>query len=119
MSEYTSILQREFPKIDSELLTYVVGVLSGSEEDFETGDDVFDAVGDILQSIDCDRPEESIRELCDQFLNIMKNNGVSVERKVLNAPVNIAEMAKDMERMDKDMQSIWVVNKDGGNVSKD
>jgi len=31
MSEYTSILQREFPKIDHELLTYVVGVLTGSK----------------------------------------------------------------------------------------
>jgi len=74
-------------------------------------------VGDILQSVDCDRPEESVRELCEQFLNIMKNNGVNVERKVLNAPVNIEEMAKNMERLDKDMQSIWVVNKDGANVS--
>ncbi|KAH8295760.1 hypothetical protein KR018_007764 [Drosophila ironensis] len=117
MSDYTSILKREFPKIDSELLTYVVGVLSGSEEDFETCEDIFDAVGDILQSVDCDRPEESVRELCDQFFNIMKNNGVNVERKVLNAPVNIEEMAKNMARLDKDMQSIWVVNKDGANVS--
>jgi len=39
-----------------------------------------------------------------------------VERKVLNAPVNIEEMARNMERMDKYMQSIWVVNKDGANV---
>lgn len=92
-------------------------MLYEGEEDFETGDDIFDAVGDILQSVDCERPEESVRELCEQFLNIMKNNGVNVERKVLNAPVNIEEMAKNMERLDKDMQSIWVVNKDGANVS--
>lgn len=87
------------------------------EEDFESGDDIFEAVGDILQSVDCDRSEESVRTLCEQFLNIMKNNEVNVERKVLNAPVNIEEMAKNMERLDKDMQSIWVANKDGANVS--
>ncbi|KAH8261350.1 hypothetical protein KR044_007659 [Drosophila immigrans] len=115
MSQYASILQREFPAIDNELKDYVEGVLTGSVEDFETCDDIFDAVGDILQGIDGERSEENIRALCDEFFGIMKNNSKNVERKVLNAPVNIEEMARNMERMDKDMQSIWVVNKDGAN----
>ncbi|EDW18949.1 ATP-binding cassette sub-family F member 3 [Drosophila mojavensis] len=115
MSQYAIILQREFPAIDNEMKDYVEGVLTGSEEDFDTCDDIFDAVGDILQGIDGERSEENIRGLCDEFFNIMKNNAKNVERKVLNAPVNIEEMAKNMERMDKEMNSIWVVNKDGGN----
>lgn len=117
MSQYAIILQREFPAIDNELKDYVEGVLTGSEEDFHTCDDIFDAVGDILQGIDGEKSEESIRRLCDEFFNIIKNNSKNVEHKVLNAPVNIEEMARNMERMDKDMQSIWVVNKDGANVS--
>lgn len=118
MSQYAIILQREFPAIDNEMKDYVEGVLTGSEEDFDTCDDIFDAVGDILQGIDGERSEENIRGLCDEFFSIMKNNSKNVERKVLNAPVNIEEMAKNMERMDKEMHSIWVVNKDGANVSK-
>ncbi|EDW79219.1 uncharacterized protein Dwil_GK25825 [Drosophila willistoni] len=114
-SKYTHILQREFPAMDTELLDYIGGVLTGGDEEFETGDDIFDAVGDILQSVDGERSEDSIRGICEEFLQIMRNDSKNVERKVLNAPVNIEEMAKNMERMDKDMQSIWVVNKDGAN----
>ncbi|CAD7005001.1 ATP-binding cassette sub-family F member 3 [Ceratitis capitata] len=114
MSQFTAILQREFPAIDNELKDYVEGVLSGSLEDFETCDDIYDAVGDILQSINLEKTEDDIRELCEEFLNIIKKNTKNEVRKVLNAPVNIAEMAKEMENVDKNMHSIWLTSKDGG-----
>lgn len=90
--------------------------MAGSLDDFESCDDIYDAVGDILQSINSEKTEDNIRDLCSQFYNIMKVSTKNVEHKVLNAPVNIAEMAKSMESKDRDVQSIWVVNKDNVNV---
>ncbi|KAM7355059.1 ATP-binding cassette sub-family F member 3 [Cochliomyia hominivorax] len=115
MSQLTELLRKEFPAMDNELKDYVEGVLAGSIDDFETCDDIYDAVGDILQSISAEKSEENIRDLCTQFFNIIKVGSKTVERKVLNAPVNIADMAKDMETIDKDMHSIWLVNKDNTN----
>lgn len=118
MSQLTELLVKEFPAMDNELKDYVEGVLAGSLDDFETCDDIYDAVGDILQSISEEKTEDEIRDLCTQFFNIIKVGSKTVEQKVLNAPVNIADMAKDMETIDKDMHSIWLVNKDNTNVSK-
>ncbi|XP_054733647.1 ATP-binding cassette sub-family F member 3 [Anastrepha obliqua] len=114
MSQFTHILQREFPVIDNELKDYIEGVLCGSLEDFESCDDIYEAVGDILQSINTEKSEDDIRELCDEFYNIIKKNTKNEARKVLNAPVNIAAMAKEMENVDRHMQSIWLTSKDGG-----
>ncbi|XP_065359078.1 ATP-binding cassette sub-family F member 3 [Calliphora vicina] len=115
MSQLTELLRKEFPAMDNELKEYVEGVLAGSLDDFETCDDIYEAVGDILQSISVEKTEDNIRELCTQFFNIIKVDSKAVEHKVLNAPVNIADMAKDMDAVDKDMQSIWLVNKDNSN----
>ncbi|XP_037814857.1 ATP-binding cassette sub-family F member 3 [Lucilia sericata] len=115
MSQLTELLRKEFPAMDNELKEYVEGVLAGSLDDFESCDDIYDAVGDILQSISMEKSEDNIRDLCTQFYNIIKVDSKSVEQKVLNAPVNIADMAKDMETVDKDMHSIWLVNKDNSN----
>lgn len=115
MSAFTGILRREFPAMDDELKEYVEGVLCGSLDDFESCDDIYEAVGDILQSINAEKTEDNIRDLCHQFFNIIKLKSSHETRKVLNAPVNIAEMAATMEATDKDVQSIWVVNKDAGN----
>lgn len=117
MSQLTELLRKEFPALDNELKEYVEGVLAGSLDDFETCDDIYDAVGDILQSISIEKSDDNIRDLCSQFFNIIKVGSKAVEQKVLNAPVNIADMAKDMDTVDKDMQSIWLVNKDNSNVS--
>ncbi|XP_013106337.1 ATP-binding cassette sub-family F member 3 [Stomoxys calcitrans] len=116
MSQFTAILQKEFPAMDNELKEYVEGVLK-SIDDFETSDDIYDAVGDILQSINSEKTEDNVRELCMQFFSIMKVGAADdiKQQKVLNAPVNIAEMAKNMETSDNDMHSIWLVNKDSGN----
>ncbi|XP_055908027.1 ATP-binding cassette sub-family F member 3 [Eupeodes corollae] len=115
MSAFTGILRREFPAMDDELKDYVEGVLCGSLDDFESCDDIYEAVGDILQSINAEKTEDNIRDLCHQFFNIIKLKSSHETKKVLNAPVNIAEMAATMEATDKDVQSIWVVNKDAGN----
>ncbi len=40
-------------------------------EDFETGDDLFDAIGGMLLEVD-DRREDDIREICEKMLAVMR-----------------------------------------------
>lgn len=39
----------------------MLGVLCGGLEDFDSGDDIYDAVGDILQNINVEKSEDNIR----------------------------------------------------------
>lgn len=93
-------------------------------EDFDSCEDVYDAIGDILQSVDIKKTENSIRDLCGQFYEMMKINAKPrikniSGQKMLNAPINISELIRDMEEKEKSMQSIWVMNKENViNVSK-
>lgn len=102
-----------------------IGVLSSSVDEFEKSDDVYDAIGDILQSVDLQKPDQNIRDLCSQFYQIMQvNTKPRVKelsgQKMLNAPINMYELIRNTEGKDKNgVQSIWVMNKENlGNVSK-
>lgn len=101
----------------------LIGVLASSIDDFESCDEIYDAIGDILQSVNTEKTEDGIRDLCRQFYEIMKINAKPRKsevsgQKMLNAPINISELISDMKERDKDMQSIWVMNKDNlANVS--
>lgn len=100
-------------------VTQWLGILSGGADDFESGDDLYDAIGDLLHEIASEKEEDDIRDLCEQFLCIMKpmNNTQSGEHKVLDAPVNLGQMAANLETTQQDITSIWVVNRDDGLVS--
>uniref|UniRef100_A0AAQ6A168 ATP-binding cassette sub-family F member 3 n=1 Tax=Amphiprion ocellaris TaxID=80972 RepID=A0AAQ6A168_AMPOC len=50
MATYVDILKSEFPEIDSELFDYITGVLD-SGADFEDGEEVYDAIGGVLQDV--------------------------------------------------------------------
>lgn len=55
------------------------------------------------------------RDLCEQFLGIMKPNKAKYHagnRKVLDAPINLGEMAANQENDVDDTRSIWVVTRD-------
>lgn len=92
--------------------------MSGGADDFESGDDLYDAIGDLLHEIAVEKEEDDIRDLCEQFLCIMKpkNNSQSGEHKVLDAPVNLGQMAANLETTQQDITSIWVVSRDDGLV---
>uniref|UniRef100_A0A3B3Y7S8 ATP-binding cassette sub-family F member 3 n=1 Tax=Poecilia mexicana TaxID=48701 RepID=A0A3B3Y7S8_9TELE len=51
MATYVDILKREFPEIDTELFDYITGVLDSGGPDFEDGEEVFDAIGGVLQDV--------------------------------------------------------------------
>uniref|UniRef100_A0A671SL00 ATP-binding cassette sub-family F member 3 n=1 Tax=Sinocyclocheilus anshuiensis TaxID=1608454 RepID=A0A671SL00_9TELE len=71
MAAYVQILKNEFPQIDSELFDYITGVLDSGGSDFEDGDEVFDAIGDVLQEVG-DKNEDDIREICFQMFNTLQ-----------------------------------------------
>lgn len=83
-----------------------------SGDDFETSDDIFEAIGEILAEIAEDKSENDIRELCDKFLTILRTDGDaknSDSRKVLDAPVQLGQMAANLSENDIDnMTSIWI-----------
>uniref|UniRef100_A0A672QXB8 ATP-binding cassette sub-family F member 3 n=1 Tax=Sinocyclocheilus grahami TaxID=75366 RepID=A0A672QXB8_SINGR len=71
MAAYVQILKNEFPQIDCELFDYITAVLDSGGSDFEDGDEVFDAIGDVLQEVG-DKNEDDIREICFQMFNTLQ-----------------------------------------------
>lgn len=49
------------------------GVLDSGGADFEDGEEVFDAVGGVLQEVSVDsKNEEDVRDICLQMFNTLK-----------------------------------------------
>ncbi|XP_018564615.1 ATP-binding cassette sub-family F member 3 [Anoplophora glabripennis] len=111
-SEY---IKNVFPSIDDDLKQYVEGVLENGAEDFEDSEEVYEAVGEVLQEISSDKTEEDIRNICNELLNMLKpskkkeNNG---PMKVLNAPIHLGSMVDNLESNIGDIKSIWVMQRD-------
>lgn len=121
MAACTEVLKREFPSIDGELLTYVEDVLQSGADEFENGEEVYEAIGAILHEVSQEKSEEDIKEICDIFLDLLKprsttggggNNGPGGGRKILGAPIHLGEMAASQDVVRDDIQSIWVVQRD-------
>ena len=70
-------------------------VLESSSDDFESGDEVFEAVGGILQEVDASKEEDEIKDLCHKLIGLMKptsanghsGGGGGGANRVLDAPV--------------------------------
>lgn len=51
----------------------VSGVLDSCGGDFEDGDEVYEAVGGVLQEVSADsKNEDDVREICFQMFNTLK-----------------------------------------------
>ncbi|KAK7063138.1 ATP-binding cassette sub- F member 3 [Halocaridina rubra] len=108
------LLREKFPSIDEEIFQYVEGVLNSSE-DFENGEDVYEAIGSLLiDAVGADK-EGEIRKLCEQLgRNLVLSNGTTAttERRILDAPVQLSEMAATMEMEDEAIVSVWSRERD-------
>ncbi|XP_037075396.1 ATP-binding cassette sub-family F member 3-like, partial [Pollicipes pollicipes] len=61
------IVRDAFPHMDEDLFQYVEGVLDSGEE-FESGDDVYEAIGGIVEQVAGDDSEHVVRLLCDRVM---------------------------------------------------
>lgn len=99
-----------------------LGVLETSCEDFESGDDVFEAIGGVLQEVTNDKTEEDIKKLCDQLMHALKpdlSNGSSKkdQRKILDAPVHLGSMVATNSTNFDDAGSLWIQKTEDNLVS--
>lgn len=118
VNECTQMVKTEIPTLDEDLSQYIESVLETSCEDFESGEDVFEAIGGVLQDV-CDKSENEIRKLCNQLMNTLRPESVNSngftsnknERKLLDAPVQMGSIASNDVVVD-DAQSIWLKKDD-------
>ncbi|XP_073246367.1 ATP-binding cassette sub-family F member 3-like isoform X2 [Porites lutea] len=117
------ILLDRFPSIDGDLFQYVTDVLESGSEDFESGEEIYDAVGSILAEVAGDEGDDKIIDLCNQLMGALKGDGCDGTaagqgtHKLLEAPVNMGELAENLlVNPDEDTHSIWIVKKECNTV---
>ena len=64
----TDIINSNFPSIESTIFDYVSSVLKNGKEDFDSLDEVYESVGEILLDIsDGKKSEDDIKDICEQL----------------------------------------------------
>ena len=101
----------------------ISGVLETSGEDFESADDIFEAIGAVLGEVANEKTEDDIKDLCDLLLHTLKplSNGNAKNsgsgRRLLDAPVHMgAEVAKN--DIDENLgENMWIQKVESNLVS--
>lgn len=108
-----------FPNIDSEIVHYVNGMLEDGHDDFNTSEDLYDAIGGILQGTDDSKTDDEIKNICEKLHSLMSltNNKDSAGpvQKLLNAPVQISSLRTETEEI-KQSNSIWLSKRDSNTI---
>ncbi|XP_020671424.2 ATP-binding cassette sub-family F member 3 isoform X2 [Pogona vitticeps] len=95
------ILRREFPELDGEMFDYVTGVLHSGSSDFESVDDLFEAVGELLQDVSRDsKDDEDIRAICQRMYNTLHLDSENVQANrqlLLDAPIQLSQITDSCE----------------------
>ncbi|XP_018329476.1 ATP-binding cassette sub-family F member 3 isoform X2 [Agrilus planipennis] len=112
MFQCSDLITTEFPQIDDDLKQYIE---ENGADDFQDSEEIYEAIGEVLQEISIDKSDIEIRNICKQLLNLLKpekdreKNG---PHKILNAPVHLGSMAANLESNVDDIKSIWVMQRD-------
>ncbi|XP_062597281.1 ATP-binding cassette sub-family F member 3-like [Saccostrea cucullata] len=118
MADYETVLTQCFPNIDSEIVHYVNGMLEDGHDDFESSEDLYDAIGGILQGTDDSKTDEEIKNICEKLHSLMtstQNESAAPVRKLLSAPVQISSIQTDKEDLSQS-NSIWISKRDSNTV---
>ncbi|XP_033006701.1 ATP-binding cassette sub-family F member 3 [Lacerta agilis] len=95
------ILRREFPELDGEMFDYVTGVLHSGSSDFESVDDLFEAVGELLQDVARDsKDDEDIRAICQRMYNTLhmdSENSQGSRQVLLDAPIQLSKITDNYD----------------------
>lgn len=102
-------------------LTYIILDVLSSVEDFDSSDEIYEAVGEILHEVGRDRSEDDIRLLCTKFFSILKPESDKINsknRKLLDAPVHLGAMTANLDSEIAEMTSLWMQQRNDTLVSK-
>ncbi|ESN98429.1 hypothetical protein HELRODRAFT_185827 [Helobdella robusta] len=114
-SNCEKLIYKFFPHIDEQCVSYILGVLSDSIDDFETADDVYDALGHFLVEVNVDGDGDSLLDFCSKLLKAAKgseNGSLSTssssrELRALDTPFQILPEGS----ADADDMNIWIEKK--------
>nr|XP_023019951.1 ATP-binding cassette sub-family F member 3 [Leptinotarsa decemlineata] len=115
MGTCSKYIESVFPSIDDDLKQYVEGVLENGADDFEDSEEIYEAVGEVLQEVSSDKTEEDIRSICEDLLCMLKPTKTKASNgtiKVLNAPVHLGSIVDSNDSNIEDVKSIWVMQRD-------
>ena len=64
------IIRKNFPSIDSDIISYLDSVFDNAKDDFESTEEVFESVGEILMDV-CqgEMNEDEVRKICQQIFD--------------------------------------------------
>ncbi|XP_018432049.1 PREDICTED: ATP-binding cassette sub-family F member 3 [Nanorana parkeri] len=96
MATFVEILRSEFPQLDAELFQYVTDVLDSGRSDFESENDLFEAVGELLQDVSSEtKDDEDIKDICLRMYRTMQleNHKVPSQSQVLlDSPIQLSQI---------------------------
>uniref|UniRef100_A0A8C8RJK3 ATP-binding cassette sub-family F member 3 n=1 Tax=Pelusios castaneus TaxID=367368 RepID=A0A8C8RJK3_9SAUR len=96
MASCAEILRSEFPELDGEVFAYLTGILHDGGTDFESVDELFEAVGDLLQEVSKDSKDyEDIRDICQRMYNTLhldEENSRGCSQVLLDTPVQLSQI---------------------------
>ncbi|XP_030351967.1 ATP-binding cassette sub-family F member 3 isoform X4 [Strigops habroptila] len=102
MASCADILRSEFPDLDGEVFAYVTGILHGGGADFESVDDLVEAVGELLREVSQDTKDDSaIREICQRLFNTLQLDEAQAQRcsqVLLDTPIQLSQIADGCDR---------------------
>ncbi|XP_062438822.1 ATP-binding cassette sub-family F member 3 isoform X2 [Rhea pennata] len=97
MASCADILRSEFPDLDGEVFAYVTGILHGGSADFESVDDLVEAVGELLREVSQDAKDDgAIREICQRLFNTLQldeRRAQCCSQVLLDAPIQLSQIA--------------------------
>jgi ATP-binding cassette subfamily F protein 3 len=121
------LVRKEFPAIDDVLFTYVESILETSGDDFENEEDIFEAIGAVLQEVDQNKTEDSIKNICSRLIFLIQgsnvangnaksnNRGSSLQNGIkklnLDAPVHLGTLV-ETQSSNQTVESIWLNKQD-------
>uniref|UniRef100_A0A8B9SPQ3 ATP-binding cassette sub-family F member 3 n=1 Tax=Anas platyrhynchos TaxID=8839 RepID=A0A8B9SPQ3_ANAPL len=96
MASCADILRSEFPELDGEVFAYVTGILHSSGGDFESVDELVEAVGELLQEVaPAGKDEGAVREVCQRLFNALQLDEGRAQRcsqVLLDAPIQLSQI---------------------------
>lgn len=103
----TEIINRNFPCIESTIFDYVSSVLKNGKEDFDSLEEVYESVGEILLDIsDGQKSEEDVKRICEELYKALG----CCSKKSTRSGVRVLPKAVDMGQLGSVDEEVSSVN---------